>query len=657
MIKNITIFIFLFFALITLQAQSSGDDPILFQVNNNPVHLSEFKYIYSKTSPDKSDFSQKSLEEYLDLYVKFKMKVLRAREIKLDTLESLTSELAGYRKTLADSYLIDKEVTEKLVKEAYDRSLNEVFVNHILINCERNASPEDTLKKYNKILEVKRRLDKGENFSKLAIEISEDKSSKEKGGEVGYITAMLPDGFYSFESAAFNTAIGKYSEIFRSPLGYHILMVTKKRPAQGEVEAAHILIRKSKEGKNVENAKSIIDEVYTQVKMGNDFGELAKKYSEDEFTNKRGGYIGFFGINQFERGFEDKAFGLQNNGDYTEVFESSIGYHIIKRIGRRNIETFDIAKNKLKPKVLRDGRHEIAKVSIIARIKTQNNYKSDKANLEEFAASNDTTFNTYKWTPTAKNTGKVLFTMANNEYKVSDLIDYLNANLRERVEAGNNFGPKQGTKNMYENFVNEKCLAYEEGQLDKKYPEFKSLMREYEEGLLLFEVAKNNVWDKASQDTVGLEKFYGDYKIKYQWNDRAQVNFISLADSAKALIEPIRKFAAKNSIEKILKKFNTKSQIVNVRQETIEKGKNKVLDALQWKAGQLSANEINNFDKSINFMKIEKIIPRGPKSLKEARGYVIADYQEFLEKKWVDELYKKYTVTTNKEVLNSIIKK
>jgi peptidyl-prolyl cis-trans isomerase SurA len=657
MIKKIILFVFLFFVFQTLNAQTGGDDPVLFQINNNSVRLSEFKYIYSKTSPDKSDFSRKSLEEYLDLYVKFKMKVMRAKELRLDTLESVMTELAGYRKTLADSYLIDKEVTEKLVKEAFDRSQSEVFVNHILANCERNASPEDTLKAYNKLVAVKKRLDKGENFNKLAIELSEDKSSKDKGGEIGYITAMLPDGFYSFESAAYNTPEGKYSEIIRSPLGYHILYITKRRPAQGEVEAAHILIRKSKEGKVVENAKMIIDDIYAQVKLGNDFGELAKKFSEDEFTNKRGGMIGYFGINQFERGFEDKAFGLQNNGDYTEPFESSIGWHIIKRIGRRNIETFDIAKNKLKPKVLRDGRHELAKTSIITRIKAQNNYKLNVKNLDDFAATNDTTFNTYKWKPTELNTDKTIFTLANKEYKVSEMIEYLTSNMRERVEAGNNYGPKQATKNLCESFVSERCLAYEESQLDKKYPEFKSLMREYEEGILLFEVAKNNVWDKASQDSVGLEKFYGDYKVKYQWNDRAMVNFISLADSAKAFIEPLRKFAPKKSTDKILKKFNTKGQIVNVREETFEKGKNKVLDAMEWKVGQLSANEVNNFDKSINFLKIEKIIPRGPKTLKESRGYVIADYQDFLEKRWVEDLYKKYTVTTNKDVLNTIIKK
>jgi peptidyl-prolyl cis-trans isomerase SurA len=632
------------------------NDPVLFSVNNSPVHLSEFKYVYSKSSLDKSDFSRKSVEEYLDLFVKFKLKVQRAKELKMDTLENVKTELNGYVKQLAESYLIDKEVTDKLVVEAYERSKTEVFVNTILVMIEKGAKPTDTLKAYNAIQAAYKRLKNGESWSNVVKTASDDKNSKDKNGEIGFITAMLPDGFYGFESAAYNTPKGGFSDVFRSPLGYHILQVSDIRPARGEVEAAHILIRKTKDGKPIEGAKTRIEEVYSLLKAGNDFGELAKKYSEDDITKNRGGYIGFFGINQFERGFEDKAFALQNNGDYTEIFESSIGYHVIRRIGRKNLESFDVMKNKLKPKVARDGRHELAKSSIVGRIKKENNYKFNAEVLNAFVKTVDTSFNTYKWKPVENDFNKSVMTLAGNNYTLKEFVEYLNSNLRERVEAGANYGPQDAVKVLFDRYASEKCIEYEEGQLDKKYPEFLTLKREYEEGNLFFEVTKNNVWDKASQDSIGLQKFYNDYKVKYQWNERAQVSFYALEDSSKTMIEDLRKMATKKTSDKVLKKFNKKKAVVTIREELLEKGKNKVLDALPWKPGSLSKNEVNEFDKSLNFMKIEKLLPRSNKTLKEARGFVIADYQEYLEKKWVDELKRKYEVVINKSVLEPMIK-
>lgn len=254
------------FCFISLSIAQSND-PILFSVENDAVRVSEFKYIYGKTNGNKADYSKASVEEYLDLYTKFKMQVRRAKDMKLDTISALQRELDTYRKQLADSYLIDKEVTEKLIREAYDRSQKDVNFSHILFKIPKNGNAIDTMLSFQKATDAYKRLEKGETFEEVAKQVSEDDASKEKGGAIGFITAMLPNGFYDFESALYNTPSGKYSKVVRSPMGYHIVKVTQTRPARGEIEVSHILVRKIKTIRPIQllKQKSIVYTKYCKV--------------------------------------------------------------------------------------------------------------------------------------------------------------------------------------------------------------------------------------------------------------------------------------------------------------------------------------------------------------------------------------------------------
>jgi len=238
--KQITLFILLFCS-IAVFAQADAD--VLFTVEDSPVYVGEFKYIYEKTNQDNADYSQASVEEYLELYKKFKLKVQRAKDIKLDTIQALKKELNGYRKQLANSYLIDKEVTERLIKEAYERKKIDVNISHIMVQLPKGATPQDTLAKFNKIMDLYSQLEAGKKFEELVPQ-SEDKSSIKKRGNLGFVTAVLPSGFYTLENAAYNTTVGGYSKPIRTGVGYHIIQNNGKRPARGEIEAAHILIRK-----------------------------------------------------------------------------------------------------------------------------------------------------------------------------------------------------------------------------------------------------------------------------------------------------------------------------------------------------------------------------------------------------------------------------
>ncbi len=643
---------------IAAAAMAQEDQRELFSVEGNPVAVSEFVYIYSKTNGETADFSRKSLEEYLDLYVKFKLKVQKAKDMQLDTIKQLQQELAGYRKQLADSYLIDKSLIDELVKEAYDRIQQDVDISHILIAVAPDALPSDTLAAYRKAESAMKRIEEGVAFASVAKEVSADKSVQRNEGHVGFVTALLPNGFYNLEAAAYTAPVNKLVGPIRTAAGYHILKVHGRRPARGELEAAHILVRKN--DKNPDAAKAKIDSIYQLLKSGMGFEDVAKAVSEDGRTSANGGYIGFFGINRYEKSFEDAAFALKEDGNYSEPFQTSAGWHIVKRISHKGIQPFNIEKSRLGGKIRRDARFEDARLQMLDRIKNNSNFKEHPAVLEEFASTLTDTFLTFRWRAPKEKSTKVLFTLG-KDYKATlgDFTDYLGSASRQRLKMGRGGKIEDAVNQLYASFVNDEILRYEESQLENKYPEFKSLMREYEEGILLFEATKRLVWDKASQDSVGLEAFFDKRLVnKYKWKERAQTSVYRVGGRFKDQAQAIYDYAKKHSADEVKAKFNTDSTtVVTVESVNYEKGRNPDLKTMTWKKGELSKMEELPRSEATKFYKIEAILPAGPKTLKEARGYAVADYQDHLEKEWVEALRKEYKVKINKPVFESLIKK
>ncbi len=634
------------------------DDPVLFTVEGNPVNVSEFEYIYSKTNGQQADFSRKSLEEYLDLYVKFKLKVQKAKELRLDTIAALQRELEGYRRQLADSYLIDKEVTEKLIREAYDRIQEDIDISHLLVAVKPTAPPEDTLAAYQKALAAKKRIEGGADFSEVAREVSDDPFVDRNGGRIGYVTALLPNGLYHLETAAYNTGVGELTGPVRTNFGYHLVTVHERRPARGQIEAAHILIRA--DSTNFEAKKARIDSVYQALQNGADFAALAKAVSEDKRSAARGGDIGFFGINQYSRDFEDAAFGLAQDGDYSEPVRTSSGWHVIRRISKREIQPFEIEKSRLKGNIQRDSRFERARTAMLERIKEQNGFQAFPEVLEQYAQTLTDTFLTFRWKAPAEPSPAVLFQLNGGARKVTlgDFTEHLGRSTRDRIGlGGRNMGVEEAVQTLYQDFVNKKLLQFEEEQLEEKYPDFKALMREYEEGILLFEVTKMLVWDKASQDSAGLTKFYEKVKGQYRWEERAVMSIYYVSKEGEDQLEAIRAFAAENEPQAVLERFNTDGQvIVTVEEKTYEKSRNEYQGQVAWEAGALSQTEPNPRLKRSKFVKVEKILPRDFKTLREARGYVVADYQDHLEQQWVEQLRAEYKVKIMEEVFQSLIK-
>lgn len=644
------------FALFSFASIFAQNDPVLFTVKGNPVTVSEFRYIYTKTNQDKADFSEKSLRDYLDLYTKFKLKVQKARDMQLDTVPALSSELDGYRRQLANSYLVDKEVTDKLIREAHERMQRDVDVSHIFVAADRNAKAADTLRAHSRAMNWMKMLQGGVEFEKLAADSSEDKSAKDNKGALGFVTAMLPDGYYEMEKAIYRSKPGEL-RLVRSNSGYHIVRVNGVRPARGEMEVAHILIRKGdNEAKNA-TQKMLADSAYAALQQGTKWEEVCGRYSDDKTSAAKGGYLGFFGINRYQRSFEDAAFTLQKDGDYSPLIETSIGWHIIQRKSHRPIGSFETLKRALTERVKRDSRSEMAKQSMIDRIKKESNFQDYPQNLEAWAAQQtDSVFHTFKWKPDPAKPQTPLMRFNDNTYTVADFEEYCARASRDRMR-GAGYPVAETIQKLYKNWLSETAMQFEESQLDKKYPEFKSLMREYEEGILLFEALKQNVWDKANTDTVGLQNYFNaNLSQKYKWDERARVSIYTLkTDDAKVLAD-LRKYAAKNPAAKVLDKFNKKdNEVLTVLEKTYEKGKNKELGNL-WTAGDMTEAKTDANTKTATFLKIEEIMPPAAKALSEARGYAVADYQDFLEKQWIAELGKEYPVKVDEAVFKTLIK-
>lgn len=630
-------------------------DEVLFTVDGQPVTVSEFKYIYEKSKAGSADYSKASVNEYLDLYTKFKLQVRKAKDLKLDTIPALKRELEGYRKQLASNYLLDKGVLDNLVKEAYDRSQYDVSISHIFFLVENGADADADRQALAKAQKIKKDIIQGKvKFEEAAKQYSDDKPTGADGGYLGFITAFYLKNFYQIENAAYNTELGKISEPIRSKFGYHLVKVNEKRPARGQIEAAHILLRVENPNQEAE-VQARIRKIHKELNDGLVFSDAAKKHSEDENSSFKGGFLGTVSINQYEKTFEETIFRLQNDGDYSVPFRSSIGWHIVQRIKKSPKESFAQMERGLKARVQRDARFKIVQDEFSKKLKTEHNFTEIATAKKVFTDNIDQSFVTTQWkAPAAANQQTPLFKISDEVVSSAEFVQFLSKNANQRSREGRNGTPEQVFDNMYDQFVSNKLMEYEEKQLPNKYPEFKALMREYEEGILLFEAKNMMVWGKAAKDTVGLQNFYNKNKNNYLWEQRVDATTYTMPNEHPTKLALARKLARKKDVAKVLSKVNADKEILTAETKTYEKGQNKIVDALAWKKGSMSENEIAG--EAVSFVKIENVIKPEPKAFQDARGYVIADYQMFLEDQWIADLKKEYNIKINQDVLNKLIK-
>ncbi|WP_173021528.1 peptidylprolyl isomerase [Lewinella sp. W8] len=636
----------------TLTGQKDSD--ILFTVAGEPVTVEEFTYIYAKTNGDDADFSESSIKEYLDLYQRFKLKVVRAKSMGLDTVAALQQELAGYRRQLADNYLVNRQVTDRLIQELHEHQQQDIEIQHILFQFRGNPRPEDTLRLF-KLANSVRQTVTIDNFAEKAQQYSQDKYSKDKGGKIGFVTAPFPKGLHNLEAALYEAPVNTVVGPIRTEAGYHLAAKTASRPARGEIEAAHIMVRKPESGDpasvigKINKAKLLLDD-------GTDFGQVAATFSEDDKTKDNDGYIGFFGINRYERAIEDAAFALEADGDYSDVVESKVGYHIIKRISRKGIQPLNDVRALLESKIKADGRFADAEQRMLNKIRTGDNVTENKAAFGRYAATLvDSTFFNFRWTPMAVK-GEVSLLKIEDDFNrtLTDFQEYLTKNTRKRVGMGRTMNAYSVANNLYESWIEEQLMEYAESRLEKDYPEFRALMREYREGILLFEATKMEVWDRASEDTLGLQQFFEEHREDYRWGERAEITSYVVSTAGGLDPKSVYEYARTHGPDATQDEFGRASMEVTTR--PYELNRMVEFEGLEAKKGSLTKLTNDLRKNQATFHKVERLLPPRNKELREARGYVIADFQDALEKQWVENLRKQYPIKVNKKALAKLIK-
>ena len=494
-------------------------------INSNKYDVSEFNYIYTKNNNNASYHSDSLITYTQKYFIDYKLKIIEAKRLGYDTIASLKKELGQYRTQLSRPYLIDKEQNEALIREAYDRTKNEVRASHILVRTSPKDSPADTLKAFNKIMDLRTKALKGEkSFEAIASGPggSEDPSVKSNGGDLGFFTALQM--VYPFEQAAFNTEVGDISMPVKTQFGYHIIKVVSKRLARGKIQSAHIMITVDKVSKEGEiNAKAKIDEIYSLLQKGDKFEDLAQKYSDDQSSKSKGGILPEFGAGSKQRMvpvFEKAAFDLANDNDYSQPFKTDFGWHIVKRISLSPVPEYDKMKRELKLKVEKDIRSQKTQQSFINKLKVDYKFEENKSLLnllnDTLVISNEIFKGSWKYSNTVKDDNQKLVSFANQTFTVLDFIKHIEAQQRREKEQS----ISSYITYKYDAWVNTIMLKYEDSQLEGKYPAFKNLMQEYEEGVLIFEIMQKQIWNKASSDTVGLKNYYEAHKNEFTYPKR-----------------------------------------------------------------------------------------------------------------------------------------
>ena len=629
-----------------------GQNNTILEIDNQTVNKIEFEQIYWKNKKEKIA-TKEDLDEYIQLFINFKLKVIAAEDLGLDTTKKFIDELSGYRVQLEKPYLIDTSINEDLINEAYYRTINEVNASHIMTKLGPNPRSEDTLKAFNKIKDIRNKIISGKvGFEEAAEELSEDPYARSSKGNLGYFNAFKM--LYSFECAAYNTPIGKISDIVRTKYGYHIVKPNSIRKAKGRVKTSHIMITTSLKTEN-NLSKEKINAIYKDlVEKNKTFEELAIEFSEDRKSAKNGGEIGWINSGgNFYPEFEEAVFSLNIDGEFSKPFKTPNGWHIVKRLNYEPVGDLKSMSYNLKNKIQKDARAQKTKSSFINKLKIEYQLKNMLNIKELITIIKNKNFNyenmeANKKIKTIKNTSLTFSNISCTNY---DYIEYL---LKSKSIEKNKIDQNL-IKQQFEKFINQKIIGFEKTQLEAKHPDFKALMKEYRDGILLFEISDQKIWTKAIKDTAGLKEFYALNKATWIWPNR--VNGTLFTSESKKTLKKVSSLKTKKSLsnDSIMSILN-KDNLFNLKYE------NKIIDDFS-KYNQ-TFDQLNKgyngpfkYEEKFVLIYVEEKLPQRNKELKEAEGIIVSAYQNYLEDQWLTRLKKNHTITINHNTLYSIKQK
>lgn len=623
----------------TVQAQT------LFTYGNKNVSKAEFLRAYNKNNTTASN-TEKAYRDYLDLYTRFKLKVQAAYDARLDTLSAQGTELKNFRGQIIDGFMNDESSVQLLVTEAFNRSQKDLRISHIYIPFRGG----DTATAYQKATEAYNKIQSGADFATVAEMYSADPSVHTTKGDIGFITVFtLP---YDFETIAYHTPAGKTAPPYRSKTAYHIFKITAERPAIGRMKAAQILIAflPNSDDKEKEKKKVLADSIYNALLNGASFKDMVAKYSNDNISYQSGGLMPEFGAGRYNEDFENAAFSLAKDGDLSKPVLTSFGYHIILRVERDPVNSDKNNKDamgQLKQAVQADKRILVAKQMLAQKIMTNLHYKAASFNEKEFAGYADSVYRGKKpMQLPSMNDNTMLFSFPQQKVTAADFAKYIHSiqNAPEMLRG-------KSTPQLLQQYTETAAMQYYRNHLEAYNAEFASQMKEFKDGNLLFEIMQRQVWDKAAADSAGLKNFYTSNKNKYWWEASADVILFTCSDSASA-VKAKKSFMQSPGDWKTL--VQNSDGAIQADSGRFELTQLPISVSNNIKAENVSVPVKNTTDNITTFAYVVKVYNnRMPRNFEDARGFVINDYQTFLENKWITALKKKYPLKINEAVLQS----
>jgi peptidyl-prolyl cis-trans isomerase SurA len=643
--RSILIPILILFLSSSLSAQP------LFTIDGTGVSKEEFLKAYIKNNNHPAT-TPTSYRDYLDLYIRYKLKVRAAYDAQLDTLPAQRTELQNFRSQVAETYLKDEGSLDKLVKEAYVRGQKDLLLEHIYIALPKNASINDTLKGYEKAMAAYDALKKGKKFGDVATIVSDDPSVKNNKGRIGYITVFtLP---YELENLAYSLSPGQFSKPYHSKGGYHIFKVVAERKSLGRVKIAQLLLPFPPAATPAaqDAVRHRADSLDMLLQNGADFAGMAKAYSGDNLSYQNGGELPEFGVGKYDSAFEATAYGLDRDGAISRPLLSTYGYHIIKRIDRKPFpREFDAeAAATLKQQVLNDPRVEVSRQALLARIYRATNFRrADFPEEDLWAFTDSVQHNPALSSYRDLSYSTVLFSFDDRHYSAKEWLDYSRTVKPQRSGAG------VADKDLFKRYVERSAMEYYRNHLELYNPDFAFQLTEFKEGNLLFEIMQRKIWDKASADSAALKNYYEAHKDKYWWNASADALLFTCNNEKTA--ETLAAGLRSNGAGEWRKLSDGSGAAVQADSGRYELAQIPGLSGANPAEGSLTAPVINKTDNTASFSYILHIYhDRSPRNFRDARGFVINDYQSWLEDQWVGELKKKYAVKIDETVLKSLPK-
>ena len=623
----------------------AAKDPVIMTVNGVDVPKSEFEYLYHKNS--QQQLAPQPLEDYVEMFVNYRLKVADAMAAGIDTTAAFRQEMDQYRHDLAAPYMTDSVYLDKLVAEAYGRSREEVPASHIMIfkapSAEANATAVAKLDSIRNVVMA------GGDFAEMARLYSQDRGSNSRGGSLGYITAgRYP---YTFELTAYSIKPGEVSEVIESPVAYHIVKTGDHRPARGTVRASHILIMDQK-GTPEESAarKARIDSIYEVLKASpSKFEDMAMRYSDDKGSARQGGLLQWFGSGMMVQEFDSVAFALPV-GQISEPFRTQFGWHIINKIDRKDPPSLDEMRAQEIARIMnpQDERCALVKKNQTAQLVQKHNARLNDAlvgKLNSYVASNGVDSLFYVTFSTPEYVSQEIMKVGKQSVMLQAFLSSMHGGLQPNPVIGAKY-----LDNAISNFENSTLVEAEEAWLEANEADYRNLLHEYTNGSLLYEASVRNVWDKASKDIKGLEEYFERNRSNYKWDVPHAKGILVQAKNDSVAADVARRYAAlpkDEALATLKKEYKGEASIDRV---LVQRGQNPMVDALMFGVGEATSPNAN----FSTCLMIDGRVIDAPEEVSDVRGLVTGDYQEELEQVWISDLRSRYPVEINRKVLKKV---